>query len=187
MPVRPQVHYSATGAIRDRKQRGSADTPLWDCYRKLTEEADPTAWAGGTPQDECIRRMRSKGVADPEDAAREVVLKVCKHTPTELMPYHTQACTHEIATRLRRQRQETPLGDSEDVAAEDPIEGRLAASRCLQNALQHLSAREYNIVVLDAQGYGYREIAERVGVSYENARQIASRARPKIRELCPDF
>jgi RNA polymerase sigma-70 factor (TIGR02957 family) len=142
-------------------------------------------------------------VSEAEDVVQEALLRV--HTAIEAgeeisspRAYAATVVTRLAIDELRsaRARRETYVGEwlPEPVAelpAEDPAQhAELADSLSLAFlvVLESLTPEQRAAFLLhDVFDYGYAEVAEIVGTSEQNARQLASRARRQVRDGQPRF
>ncbi|HEX6586700.1 MAG TPA: RNA polymerase sigma-70 factor [Solirubrobacterales bacterium] len=141
-------------------------------------------------------------VSDAEDVVQEALLRVhsAMDRGEELSSPRSYAAT--IVTRLAidelrsaRARRESYVGEwlPEPIAeAEEDPAARAEQADSLSLAflvlLESLTPEQRAAFLLhDVFDYGYREVAEIVGTSEENARQLASRARRHVHEGRPRF
>jgi RNA polymerase sigma-70 factor (TIGR02957 family) len=166
----------------------------------------------GVPESELLDDLRPRAfaiayrmlgsVSESEDIVQEALLRV--HTAIEsgeeISSPRAYAAT--IVTRLAidelrsaRTRRETYVGEwlPEPIAApdEDPAaqaEQADSLSLAFLVVLEALSPEQRAAFLLhDVFDYGYGEVAEIVGTSEENARQLASRARRHVQDGRPRF
>jgi RNA polymerase sigma-70 factor (TIGR02957 family) len=166
----------------------------------------------GVPESELLDDLRPRAfaiayrmlgsVSESEDIVQEALLRV--HTAIEsgeeISSPRAYAAT--IVTRLAidelrsaRTRRETYVGEwlPEPIAApdEDPAaqaEQADSLSLAFLVVLESLSPEQRAAFLLhDVFDYGYGEVAEIVGTSEENARQLASRARRHVQDGRPRF
>jgi RNA polymerase sigma-70 factor (ECF subfamily) len=164
-------------------------------HDELLEELRPSAFA--------IAYRMLGSVAEAEDVVQEALLRL--HTALERGERieSPRAYTATVATRLSidvlrsaRVRRETYVGEwlPEPLVtdpAEDPARhAEMADSLSLAFLvlLESLSPEQRAAFLLhDVFGYGYGEVAEIVGKSEDNARQLAARARRHVDEGRPRF
>ena len=164
-------------------------------HEELLEELRPTAFAIG------YRMLGS--VAEAEDVVQEALLRLHEALQRGERIESPRAYLATIATRLAidqlrsaRVRRETYVGEwlPEPLVADsdaDPArQAELADSLSLAFLvlLESLSPEQRAALLLhDVFDYGYAEIAEIVGKSEDNARQLAARARRHVEERRPRF
>jgi RNA polymerase sigma-70 factor (ECF subfamily) len=142
-------------------------------------------------------------VAEAEDVVQEALLRLDSALGAEERIASPRAYLATVTTRLAidelrsaRARRETYVGEwlPEPLLTapdeEDPA-GRVEMAESLSVAflllLERLSPEERAVLILhDVFDYGYAEVAEVVGKSADNTRQIASRARRRV-EGAPRF
>ena len=133
-----------------------------------------------------MKRVQNRTVA--EDLLSEVFLKVHSNLHTydsqkaSLATWIYTIAHHTLCSYYRKaQLQDVPLDEESVADRTDPVEQALL-QEMLAQALETLSEREQDIVIL----YYYhdlplKEIAEKVGISYANAKFIKSQAISKLR------
>ncbi|HEY3191694.1 MAG TPA: RNA polymerase sigma-70 factor [Solirubrobacterales bacterium] len=142
-------------------------------------------------------------VSEAEDVVQEALLRVHSAIEAGEEISSPRAYAATVVTRLAidelrsaRARRETYVGEwlPEPVAelpAEDPAQhAELADSLSLAFlvVLESLTPEQRAAFLLhDVFDYGYAEVAEIVGTSEQNARQLASRARRQVRDGQPRF
>ncbi len=164
-------------------------------HEELLEELRPTAFAIG------YRMLGS--VAEAEDVVQEALLRLHEALQRGERIESPRAYLATIATRLAidqlrsaRVRRETYVGEwlpeplVTDSEADPARQAELADSLSLAFLvlLESLSPEQRAALLLhDVFDYGYAEIAEIVGKSEDNARQLATRARRHVEEGKPRF
>jgi RNA polymerase sigma-70 factor (TIGR02957 family) len=164
-------------------------------HEELLEELRPTAFA--------ISYRMLGSVAEAEDVVQESLLRLHDALKRGERIESPRAYLATIATRLSidqlrsaRVRRETYVGEwlPEPLVSdsrEDPArQAELADSLSLAFLvlLESLSPEQRAALLLhDVFDYGYSEIAEIVGKSEDNARQLAARARRHVEERRPRF
>ena len=144
-------------------------------YRMLGSAAD----AEDVVQDAFIRWQRADGVANSKAYLSKVVTRLC--------------IDHLRSARVRRESYVGPwlpeplLTDASPDAAK-AVERAESLSMAFLVMLESLSPVERAVFLLrEVFGYGYEEIAETVGRSEANCRQIAHRAKEHIEARRPRF
>jgi RNA polymerase sigma-70 factor (TIGR02957 family) len=165
-------------------------------HEELLEELRPTAFA--------ISYRMLGSVAEAEDVVQEALLRL--HNALESGGERIEsprAYLATVATRLSidqlrsaRMRRETYVGEwlpeplVSDSETDPARQAELADSLSLAFLvlLESLSPEQRAALLLhDVFDYGYAEIAEIVGKSEDNARQLAARARRHVEERKPRF
>ena len=142
-------------------------------------------------------------VAEAEDIVQESLLRVDRALEAGEQIESPRAFVATIATRLAidelrsaRARRETYVGEwlpepLVGVSADDPARHAEMAdslSMAFLVLLESLSPEQRAVLLLrDVFDYGYGEIAEIVGKSEDNVRQLATRARRHVEERRPRF
>jgi RNA polymerase sigma factor (sigma-70 family) len=142
-------------------------------------------------------------VSEAEDVVQEALLRLHRSLESGNEIASPRAFTATVTTRLAmdelrsaRARRERYVGDwlPEPVITDgrdDPAEHAVTAdslSLALLVVLESLSPEQRAVLLLhDVFGYGYREIADIVGKSEANVRQLAVRARRHVEERRPRF
>jgi RNA polymerase sigma-70 factor (ECF subfamily) len=168
---------------------------LSDSHAELLEELRPAAFA--------ISYRMLGSVAEAEDVVQEALLRV--HTALERGERieSPRAYVATVATRLAidvlrsaRVRREAYVGEwlpeplVSDSSGDPARHAEMADSLSLAFLvlLESLSPEQRAVFLLhDVFDYGYGEIAEIVGKSEDNARQLAARARRHVEEQRPRF
>jgi RNA polymerase sigma-70 factor (TIGR02957 family) len=164
-------------------------------HEELLEELRPTAFAIG------YRMLGS--VAEAEDVVQEALLRLHEALQRGERIESPRAYLATVATRLAidqlrsaRVRRETyvgewlpePLVTDSDVDPARQAELADSLSMAFLVLLESLSPEQRAALLLrDVFDYGYAEIAEIVGKSEDNARQLAARARRHVEEGRPRF
>jgi RNA polymerase sigma-70 factor (TIGR02957 family) len=161
---------------------------------ELLDELRPRAFA--------IAYRMLGSVSEAEDVVQEALLRVHEAIERGEEIASPRAYIATVATRLAidqlrsaRSRRETYVGEwlPEPIAApeEDPAaqaEQADSLSLAFLVLLESLTPEQRAAFLLhDVFDYGYREVAEIVGTSEDNARQLASRARRHVQEGRPRF
>jgi RNA polymerase sigma-70 factor, ECF subfamily len=147
-----------------------------------------------------VERMARHLLRDPEDArdaAQEALAKVCVRLPQFRGDAQFSTWLHRLvvntcrdAADRRKTRVTEPLLDDIDAgAAGDPVReaGMSELRRELCDSLAGISSREAQVVVLkDAMGYSFEEIAEAAGMPVGTAKCHAHRGRARLREKLED-
>jgi RNA polymerase sigma-70 factor (ECF subfamily) len=143
-----------------------------------------------------VERLARKLVRDPEDArdaAQEALAKLCvrlkqfrgeSQFSTWLHRLVVNTC-RDVAERQRTRMHEPLLDDAFAVADSDPVEEARHAElrRALRNELAAISRIQAKVVVLkDALGYSFEEIAADAGIPVGTAKCHAHRGRNRLRE-----
>ena len=166
-----------------------------DSHEELLEELRPTAFA--------IAYRMLGSVAEAEDVVQEALLRLHDALQQAERIESPRAYLATVATRLSidqlrsaRVRRETYVGEwlpeplVADSAADPARQAEMADSLSLAFLvlLESLSPEQRAALLLhDVFDYGYAEIAEIVGKSEDNARQLAARARRHVDERRPRF
>jgi len=147
-----------------------------------------------------VERLARQVLRDPEDArdaAQEALAKMCVRLAQFRGDAQFSTWLHRLvvntcrdAAERRSSRVHEPLGD--DLAAgpaDDPARaaGMSELRRELCDSLAGISAREAQVIVLkDAMGYSFEEIAEAAGMPVGTAKCHAHRGRARLREKLED-
>ena len=166
-----------------------------DPHEALLEELRPAAFG--------IAYRMLGSVAEAEDVVQEALLRLHRALEDGQRIESPRAYVATIATRLAidelrsaRARRETYPGDwlpeplLTDPAADPARDAEMADSLSLAFLvlLESLSPEQRAVFLLhDVFDYGYGEIAEIVGKSEDNARQLAARARRHVDEARPRY
>jgi RNA polymerase sigma-70 factor (TIGR02957 family) len=166
-----------------------------DSHAALLEELRPAAFA--------IAYRMLGSVAEAEDVVQEALLRLHGALEGGERIESPRAYVATVATRLSidvlrsaRVRRETYVGEwlpeplVTDPSADPAREAEMSDSLSLAFLvlLERLSPEQRAAFLLhDVFGYGYGEVAEIVGKSEDNARQLAARARRHIDEGRPRF
>jgi RNA polymerase sigma-70 factor (TIGR02957 family) len=162
---------------------------------RLLDELRPRAFA--------IAYRMLGSVAEAEDVVQEALLRVHRALAGGKRLESPRAFVATVTTRLAidelrsaRVRRETYVGEwlPEPLVvdgADDParqVETADALSLAFLVLLESLTPEQRAVLLLrDVFAYDYREVAEIVGKSEENARQLAARARRHVAERRPRF
>jgi RNA polymerase sigma-70 factor (ECF subfamily) len=134
---------------------------------------------------------------DARDAAQEALAKVCVRLPQFRGDAQFSTWVHRLvvntcrdAAERRKTRLTEPLIDDIDAGATGDPEREAGMSelrRELCDSLAGISAREAQVIVLkDAMGYSFEEIAEAAGMPVGTAKCHAHRGRARLREKLED-
>jgi RNA polymerase sigma-70 factor (ECF subfamily) len=149
------------------------------------------------PRVERLARHLLRDPEDASDAAQEALAKVCVRLPQFRGDAQFSTWLHRLvvntcrdAAERRKTRLTEPLLDDVDAgAAGDPVReaGVSELRRELCDSLAGISAREAQVIVLkDAMGYSFEEIAEAAGMPVGTAKCHAHRGRARLREKLED-
>jgi RNA polymerase sigma-70 factor (TIGR02957 family) len=162
-------------------------------------------------EDELLRELRPVvfgiayrmlgSVAEAEDVVQEALLRLHRALEDGERIESSRAYVATIATRLAidqlrsaRMRRESYVGEwlPEPIVSDDPgfseVEMADSLSLAFLVLLESLSPEQRAAFLLhDVFDYGYDEVAEIVGKSEDNARQLAARARRHVEERRPRF
>ncbi|MGH2970655.1 MAG: RNA polymerase sigma factor [Gaiellaceae bacterium] len=147
-----------------------------------------------------VERLAWHFLRDPEDArdaAQEALAKVCVRLPQFRGDAQFSTWLHRLvvntcrdAAERRKSRAHEPLGDdlSAGPAADPEREaGMSELRRELCDSLAGISAREAQVIVLkDAMGYSFEEIAAAAGMPVGTAKCHAHRGRARLRTKLED-
>lgn len=149
------------------------------------------------PRVERLARHLLRDPEDARDAAQEALAKMCVRLPQFRGDSLFSTWLHRLvvntcrdAAERRRSRTHEPLGDDLSAGpAHDPA--RIARNSELRRELCHslagISPREAQVIVLkDAMGYSFEEIAEAAGMPVGTAKCHAHRGRARLREKLED-
>jgi RNA polymerase sigma-70 factor (ECF subfamily) len=156
-----------------------------------------TLCARHAPRVERLARHVLRDPEDARDAAQEALAKMCVRLPQFRGDAQFSTWLHRLvvntcrdAAERRSNRVHEPLDD--DLAAgpaHDPARaaGMSELRRELCDSLAGISAREAQVIVLkDAMGYSFEEIAEAAGMPVGTAKCHAHRGRARLREKLED-
>lgn len=149
------------------------------------------------PRVERLARHLLRDPEDARDAAQEALAKVCVRLPQFRGDAQFSTWVHRLvvntcrdAAERRKTRLTEPLIDDIDAGATgDPVReaGMSELRRELCDSLAGISAREAQVIVLkDAMGYSFDEIAEAAGMPVGTAKCHAHRGRARLREKLED-
>jgi RNA polymerase sigma-70 factor (ECF subfamily) len=159
---------------------------------------DNSDYSGYRPLLHAIAYRMTGSVTDAEDIVQEALLRASGQAPENPKAYLTTVTTRLAIDYLRsaRVRRESYVGTwlPEPLLADDglgPAERAEMAdslSMAFLVLLESLSPAERAVFLLrEVFGYDYPEIAEAIGKSEANARQLFSRARRRVDEGRPRF
>jgi RNA polymerase sigma-70 factor, ECF subfamily len=121
------------------------------------------------------------------DLAQEVFVRALREEPEQprawLFEVASNLAKDEVRTILRRRRHLTLLeGGQDPVAPDDPHADAVRAERLegLRCALERLSDRDREVLLLWDAGLDYREISDRTGLSAGAVGTTLSRARKRL-------
>ena len=145
------------------------------------------------PRVERLARHLLRDPEDARDAAQEALAKVCVRLPQFRGDAQFSTWLHRLvvntcrdAADRRASRLHEPLGDDLRAGpAGDPVReaGMSELRRELCDSLAGISPREAQVIVLkDAMGYSFEEIAEAAGMPVGTAKCHAHRGRARLRE-----
>lgn len=149
------------------------------------------------PRVERLARHLLRDPEDARDAAQEALAKVCVRLPQFRGDAQFSTWLHRLVVNTCRDaadrsksRTHEPLAD--DLSAgpmHDPVRaaGMSELRRELCDSLARISPREAQVIVLkDAMGYSFEEIAEAAGMPVGTAKCHAHRGRARLREKLED-
>ena len=149
------------------------------------------------PRVERLARHLLRDPEDARDAAQEALAKVCVRLPQFRGDSQFSTWLHRLvvntcrdAADRRMARLHEPLADDLSAGpAHDPVRaaGMSELRRELCDSLAKISPREAQVIVLkDAMGYSFEEIAEAAGMPVGTAKCHAHRGRARLREKLED-
>jgi RNA polymerase sigma-70 factor, ECF subfamily len=149
------------------------------------------------PRVERLARHVLRDSEDARDAAQEALAKMCVRLPQFRGEAQFSTWLHRLvvntcrdAADRRSARVHEPLDDDLSAGpAGDPVRaaGMSELRRELCNSLAEISEREAQVIVLkDALGYSFEEIAEAAGMPVGTAKCHAHRGRNRMRERLED-
>jgi RNA polymerase sigma-70 factor (ECF subfamily) len=149
------------------------------------------------PRVERLARHLLRDPEDARDAAQEALAKVCVRLPQFRGDAQFSTWVHRLvvntcrdAAERRKTRLTEPLIDDIDAGATgDPVReaGMSELRRELCDSLVGISEREAQVIVLkDAMGYSFEEIAQAAGMPVGTAKCHAHRGRARLREKLED-
>ncbi|MDE3026174.1 MAG: sigma-70 family RNA polymerase sigma factor [Acidobacteriota bacterium] len=144
------------------------------------------------PRVERLARHLLRDPEDARDAAQEALAKVCIRLPQFRGDAQFSTWLHRLvvntcrdAAERRKSRVHEPLDDELSAGpAADPVReaGMSELRRELCDSLAGISPREAQVIVLkDAMGYSFEEIAEAAGMPVGTAKCHAHRGRARLR------
>jgi RNA polymerase sigma-70 factor (ECF subfamily) len=150
-----------------------------------------------SPRVERLARHLLGNPEDAGDAAQESLAKVCVRLPQFRGDAQFSTWLHRLvvntcrdAAERRKSRVHEPLDDdlsAGTVADPEREAGMSELRRELCDSLAGISAREAQVIVLkDAMGYSFEEIAEAAGMPVGTAKCHAHRGRARMREKLED-
>ena len=156
-----------------------------------------TLCARHAPRVERLARHILRDPEDARDAAQEALAKVVVRLPQFRGDAQFSTWLHRLvvntcrdAAERRKARAHEQLADDLSAGwAEDPVRaaGVSELRRELCDSLAEISPREAQVIVLkDAMGYSFEEIAEAAGMPVGTAKCHAHRGRARLREKLED-
>ncbi|HEY4412865.1 MAG TPA: sigma-70 family RNA polymerase sigma factor, partial [Gaiellaceae bacterium] len=154
-----------------------------------------TLCARHAPRVERLARHLLRDPEDARDAAQEALAKVCVRLPQFRGDAQFSTWLHRLVVNTcrdaaDRRRSHEPLDD--DLRAgpgDDPVReaGMSELRRELCDSLAGISPREAQVIVLkDAMGYSFEEIAQAAGMPVGTAKCHAHRGRARLRTKLED-
>lgn len=150
--------------------------PLWP----QVEEQLPRMWR--------TVRAYERNPAAQDDLMQEVLLAVWQGLPrlreaTRLVPFMLRIAHNLGASHVRRAvRAPERLQLDDEIPAEEQPDGD-AEIRWLLNAVRQLPLPQQQVLLLQLEGFEYKEIAEVLGISIENVGVRAHRARKALQVM----
>jgi RNA polymerase sigma-70 factor (ECF subfamily) len=142
-----------------------------------------------------VERLARHLLRDPEDgrdAAQEALAKLCLRLPQFRGDAQFSTWLHRLVVNTcrdyaerRATRRHEPLADDLEAAGDDPVAaaGNAELRRELCDSLAEISPQQAQVIVLkDALGYSFEEIAEAAGMPVGTAKCHAHRGRHRLRE-----
>lgn len=134
-----------------------------------------------------VSRVNNREVA--EDLTNDLALKLyhnCRQIPevTNLRSWLFTIARNAVIDYFRKHNRETELPESLDITdfGAEAIES--SSEKCLQSLIGQLPEAYRNPLLLsDYRGLSQYEVAEKLGLSYTNAKTRISRARSKLKSL----
>ncbi len=151
-----------------------------------------TLCARHAPRVERLARHLLRDPEDGRDAAQEALAKLCVRLAqfrgdaqfaTWLHRLVVNTCRDHAERRATRRHE--PLDDDLEAAGDDPVAaaGNAELRRELCDSLAGISPQQAQVIVLkDALGYSFEEIAEAAGMPVGTAKCHAHRGRRRLRE-----
>jgi RNA polymerase sigma factor (sigma-70 family) len=169
-----------------RRTTPTATDAVTTCFQSLYSATNAE---GRTEYQMAMRRVHRQRIGHPddEDIVHGAMVRVCDHhanvrSVQRLGPYFNRTVRNAIVDHRNRTARLFPLPEQQDgydyrdVTHEDRI-----SAIALRNAFNELTPQQKSALELYAQGNSYTQIADELGTSLENARQLVSRARSRIR------
>lgn len=141
-----------------------------------------------------VRRLVRHDVRAPqpviEDACQEAWTRLLPRAsglpPERAFAWLVTTAIREVFRMCRRELRDASLEELAEAGTplgtyDDPTDARL-----LLHDLARLPERQQRLVWLQAAGFSYDEMAERVGASYRTVDRQLTRVRPRLRELAGD-
>lgn len=151
-----------------------------------------TLCARHAPRVERLARHLLRDPEDARDAAQESLAKLCVRLPQFRGDAQFSTWLHRLVVntcrdhaKRRATRRHEPLADDLEAAADDPVAaaGNAELRRELCDSLAGISPQQAQVIVLkDALGYSFEEIAEAAGMPVGTAKCHAHRGRHRLRE-----
>jgi RNA polymerase sigma-70 factor (ECF subfamily) len=156
-----------------------------------------TLCARHAPRVERLARHLLRDPEDARDAAQDALAKVCVRLPQFRGDAQFSTWLHRLvvntcrdAAERRKSRVHEPLEDDHYAGVDDdPVRaaGMSELRRELCDSLAEISPREAQVIVLkDAMGYSFEEIAEAAGMPVGTAKCHAHRGRARLRTKLED-
>jgi RNA polymerase sigma-70 factor (ECF subfamily) len=156
-----------------------------------------TLCARHAPRVERLARHLLRDPEDARDAAQEALAKVCVRLPQFRGDAQFSTWVHRLvvntcrdAAERRKSRVHEPLEDDHYAGVDDdPVRaaGMSELRRELCDSLAEISPREAQVIVLkDAMGYSFEEIAQAAGMPVGTAKCHAHRGRARLRTKLED-
>jgi RNA polymerase sigma-70 factor (ECF subfamily) len=151
-----------------------------------------TLCARHAPRVERLARHLLRDPEDARDAAQEALAKLCVRLAQFRGDAQFSTWLHRLVVNTCRDyaergavRRYEPLADDLEAAGDDPVAaaGNAELRRELCNSLAEISPQQAQVIVLkDAYGYSFEEIAEAAGMPVGTAKCHAHRGRHRLRE-----
>jgi RNA polymerase sigma-70 factor, ECF subfamily len=151
-----------------------------------------TLCARHAPRVERLARHLLRDPEDARDAAQEALAKLCVRLAQFRGDAQFSTWLHRLVVNMcrdhaerRASRRYEPLADDLEAAGADPVAaaGNAELRRELCDSLAGISPQQAQVIVLkDALGYSFEEIAEAAGMPVGTAKCHAHRGRRRLRE-----
>ena len=167
---------------------------------RRAKDGDPKALAALCERHApAVERLARHFLHDPEDAsdaAQEALAKLCVRLAQFRGDAQFSTWLHRLVVNTcrdhaerRATRRHEPLADDLEAACDDPVAaaGNAELRRELCDSLAGISPQQAQVIVLkDALGYSFEEIAEAAGMPVGTAKCHAHRGRARLRERLED-